>query len=588
MRLLSAIIRNYRLHKEIKIAFGHDLTLIGGPNESGKSTIAEALHRALFFKAKGTSDLHRNMQSYFHGGIPEVELEFQQDGINYKLQKRFHNNAASVFLNIPGKTLLQGDEAESILSSILRNSTNLRAGASLEQWAHLWIWQGKSATDPTSTASQYHNDLFQRLQKEGGGALVQSEFDGWVANQIDKEYILYYTDTGKIKSGSALGLKSAEYQEAVTQFEMVADKLQKLEQAAIDFDIYTTDLEATKSAIEFLQKEQKETEDRLKLINQINLKLEKANSELKNAANRLHLLQSEANQINDAEKEINILTTHLAPFDEEARKLKTDISDLESALKDVDAGIMMSESEIKLTRLKFELASYYAELSKLKDDLSRQQSRAEIINNINKNIQELEQQKSSLPAITKTVLNKLRKTEKDVNDLELALKSMSASIEVLKCPKPVKVGDQALKQGDVLKINDKINVNLGGQWEINISPGGGNSLETARTEFNNKQEELSSLLNSYTINSVAEAELYYENSRKIDEQIENKRAELRGLNPEMVKENISRLEQDILATEGKIHRTRQPDNRLDSFPMTEDPLALKNTLEAEFHSVQEQ
>lgn len=285
MRLLSAIIRNYRLHKEIKIAFGHDLTLIGGPNESGKSTIAEALHRALFFKARGTSDLHRNMQSYFHGGIPEVELEFQQDGINYKLQKRFHNNAASVFLNIPGKTLLQGDEAESILSSILRNSTNLKAGTSLEQWAHLWIWQGKSAIDPTSNATKYHNDLFQRLQKEGGGALMQSEFDEWVSNQIDKEFILYYTDTGKIKSGSELGLKSAEYQEAVTQFEMVADKLQKLEQAAYDFDRYTTDLEETKSAIEFLQKEQKETEDRLKLINEINLKLEKANSELKNAAN---------------------------------------------------------------------------------------------------------------------------------------------------------------------------------------------------------------------------------------------------------------------------------------------------------------
>ena len=42
MRLISAIVRAYRLHRETTVSFDPHRTLIGGPNEAGKSTLAEA------------------------------------------------------------------------------------------------------------------------------------------------------------------------------------------------------------------------------------------------------------------------------------------------------------------------------------------------------------------------------------------------------------------------------------------------------------------------------------------------------------------------------------------------------------------
>ncbi len=69
--------------------FDPERTLIGGPNESGKSTLIEAVHRALFLKAQVTGEPQRSMVSRTYPGHPEVELEFEVQGVRYHLLKRF-------------------------------------------------------------------------------------------------------------------------------------------------------------------------------------------------------------------------------------------------------------------------------------------------------------------------------------------------------------------------------------------------------------------------------------------------------------------------------------------------------------------
>ena len=52
MRIKTATLRNCRIHRELTVEFDPARTLIGGPNEVGKSTLVEAIHRALFLKAR--------------------------------------------------------------------------------------------------------------------------------------------------------------------------------------------------------------------------------------------------------------------------------------------------------------------------------------------------------------------------------------------------------------------------------------------------------------------------------------------------------------------------------------------------------
>ena len=54
MRLINCQVQNVRIHSNLFIDFSPQITLIGGANETGKSSLIEALHRALFLKATAT------------------------------------------------------------------------------------------------------------------------------------------------------------------------------------------------------------------------------------------------------------------------------------------------------------------------------------------------------------------------------------------------------------------------------------------------------------------------------------------------------------------------------------------------------
>ena len=76
MRLLHATLRQVRLHQQLELQFDPRFTLLSGPNEAGKSTVVEALHKVLFLKASATGRAVDEMRSRLHSGLPEVELGF--------------------------------------------------------------------------------------------------------------------------------------------------------------------------------------------------------------------------------------------------------------------------------------------------------------------------------------------------------------------------------------------------------------------------------------------------------------------------------------------------------------------------------
>ncbi|MEZ0386940.1 MAG: AAA family ATPase, partial [Verrucomicrobium sp.] len=89
MRLKSIAVRHYRVHRDLVVPLDPALTLIGGPNESGKSTLLEAARHALFLKAKGGGETQKSMLSASAQGQPEVEVEFSIADKVYRIAKRF-------------------------------------------------------------------------------------------------------------------------------------------------------------------------------------------------------------------------------------------------------------------------------------------------------------------------------------------------------------------------------------------------------------------------------------------------------------------------------------------------------------------
>ena len=89
MHLLSCRLQRVRQHLDLQLSFGRQLTLIGGVNESGKSTLVEALHKTLFLRSTATGRGVEELRSRTHGGLPEIELCFAAHGQRWTLRKRF-------------------------------------------------------------------------------------------------------------------------------------------------------------------------------------------------------------------------------------------------------------------------------------------------------------------------------------------------------------------------------------------------------------------------------------------------------------------------------------------------------------------
>ena len=237
MRLIALTVRNYRVHKELTVEFDPSRNLLGGPNESGKSTLAEAAHRALFLRAKTGGSLQREMVSSHLGGEPEVTLTFDAAGQRWELEKRFAGaTKGSTRLTASGMAALKDEEADAKLSAILQTESGGRANAGqlATTWSHLWVWQGSSGHDPAELATSHKDNLVERLQHDGIAAVMQSATDQLVRAKIAAAYDELFTTTGRAKAGSKPELARAQLGEAEAALQRAQDSATRLEQAVND------------------------------------------------------------------------------------------------------------------------------------------------------------------------------------------------------------------------------------------------------------------------------------------------------------------------------------------------------------------
>ena len=104
MRITRLQLRNVRRHADLDVQLAPGLTVVRGPNESGKSTIQRALELALTRRVtSGSADLD-GMRSWNAGDDdrPWVRLEFEQedlDGVRTgTLEKAFRGSRGTVKL----------------------------------------------------------------------------------------------------------------------------------------------------------------------------------------------------------------------------------------------------------------------------------------------------------------------------------------------------------------------------------------------------------------------------------------------------------------------------------------------------------
>jgi len=557
MRLLSASVKNYRIHREVEVTFDDALTLVGGPNESGKSTLVEAIHRALFLKATITGEAQKGMQSR-DGGHPEVEVAFAIGDASYRIHKLFGGQSGKATLTETGGASHHGAEAETRLAELLgveevgggRGAANRAA----EQWAHLWVWQGKGGEDPSSHTASQRDALLSRLEDQGGGAAMQSERDARVAARFQEACDAIFTQNGSPKAGSDLKRAVDDREAAAEALGAAENAFRQLEDAVRDFEEAERTLVRWDGEKEKLAKELDAARRKREVAAELRNRIELDEEKLQRVRERHEQWRKALEELRTLRARIDELTESARPDSEALTRLEAEANDRLAERDRATTAVKETETELAAARARETLAEHWLACLKQREEKAKLEKRLEEIRRLREKRNGVEDGLARLPAVDDDTFARLQRLDAECSEAEAVLRATSTGIGVIRSPGPVRVGDRTREKGEELVIDRETRVEAGDDLALTITPGGGGSLEEARDEADRLRAARREAFDEAGVETVAEAGEIRGKRQSLESERRELEAELTGRNPDEVEANLETVARELGGHEAEIER----------------------------------
>lgn len=196
------------------------LNIVIEPNETGKSTLLEAL-RAAFFVRHGTKNqLAQSFAPHGEAVGPEIQIAFDADGVPWTVTKRFLKGASLEVTGPQGRA--QGEEAEARLHALLgsvRDTSQKGDAASYGALGLLWVGQTEALV--VSAPGQIVRDTVRSTLEAEVGSIMGGPAYKRVRDRVDEQYGRYWSPTGqkrglqneareRVETAEASALEAAE------------------------------------------------------------------------------------------------------------------------------------------------------------------------------------------------------------------------------------------------------------------------------------------------------------------------------------------------------------------------------------------
>ena len=188
MKLHRVRLVNYRGVTDSDVSFSDKgVTIVEGPNEVGKTSIAEALALAVELPDSSRSARVRSVKPVNRDEGPEVEIELSSGQYTLSFNKRWLRNPITILsISSPRSESHTGREAHDRLREILAETLDM------DLWHALRIEQGIKLNLPPFTMPS----MRRALDSAAGGDLA-SDHEDTLWERIKEEYGKYWTPTGQ-------------------------------------------------------------------------------------------------------------------------------------------------------------------------------------------------------------------------------------------------------------------------------------------------------------------------------------------------------------------------------------------------------
>jgi DNA repair exonuclease SbcCD ATPase subunit len=494
MKIKSASIRNYRLHKAIDVNIDDGLTIISGPNESGKSTLVEAIHRGLFLKSKAGGDVRKSMLARDEA-IPEVTLVLDIAGKIVTVRKVFNGTRATTALDIAGEATIAGETADERLAQLLLVPNALGASETAlgQRWSHLWVWQGTSGASPMDVVAEAKQSLVARLNAIGGAAVSQSELDDKVIRSLLAKRDAIYTQNGSVfRVTSEPGKAQQELERAGEALDEHRKNVARLDAAMGESEAASSLLKEKTGTLQTATTELDQVKAKTRDVERIRKTIEPLNKTLADAGQELNAIQKATEEIVKDRQDLEKTTAESYAQDAELAEMRTKLAvssaKLEDATQERDSILTeLDNTKIHLAALSDQrlLLQKQTDVKKLEDSLKR-------IAVLRDELTDLRRQLELIPAIEKKDITALRKLQEELLQAQSARDALGARIKYMKGDSPVMVADTELSLNDERLVTQDVDI-LVGKTVLHVTLGGVSNLreatailETATGKLNKK------------------------------------------------------------------------------------------------------
>lgn len=502
MKIHSLTVKNFKIHRDRRVEFDDRVTLLCGPNETGKSTMLEAIEKVLFLRARGQSAEHKSIRSRLHTGHPEVEVEFSAGNQKYTLKKCFSGINGTTLLQQHGGATSNGDDADGKLAEILKVESTQRLG---NQWSHLLIKQGASGKNPAENAKDQSNQVLLSLQsREGAASLLVSDHDEKVAAIFRNSVESQTTQSGKPKVGSDLERATTEATSAEQEL-LAAEKLyHDLLEAAQQHESATRTMAEKTATLNGLKPELDQARKQL-------LEAQKLEAELGGLRIKSQAATAEAQRFATAENEIALTEAEIAkakatllPLDQNSNHAATALEAARQSVKKCEEEYDKAKQDESDAQLAHSFAKAHLTVFEKEADASALRESCNTIQEIRKQIAEQKSLLDRLPEIDAPALANLEEAENKLTSARAALEATATKVIVDSSDSPVTAGDTALSSGESKVLHEPTELNIG-STTLTIIPGGASGLESAKAHFKDAEDVFHQLLSCRGIETIAEA-----------------------------------------------------------------------------------
>ena len=574
MKLISATLKNYRVHRHTSLTFDAERTVVGGPNEAGKSTVVEAVHHALFLRARATGAVQKAMLSELHPGHPTVELRFESGGTTYEITKVFSGgpSASTILKEFTAgggagvARTLRDEEAEQKIHEILQ-AEDVGGGRGVEnrirsQWSHLWIWQGAATEDPLAhaNADRHGERLRERLARVEGGGVLESALDAAAARDIAARHAVTYNDTknkDKIRPNSPLSLANAELERAEADHANAAAAVEALDAAVRTIDAATVTIATCDVQLADARAEMEAVRARQRQAAELGIRIAQDES----AAAAAAALHAEAVRADEeitachqeiAKRESNMAPAVKAVADLEAEELACGTRCDEAAREMAEAGRLQTAAAAA-----FGLLDLHEKHETLLADRAGIASRFARIAEQRDRARNLEAELAEIPAITDAQVAELSRLDRTRESADATLQAIATRVEVTQASAPVTLGGADLAHGTAVTITSAAELVVGGGHAaatVRITPGGGRSLAEATQRFEAARADIETALAARGFESVEAAREARARRQSLEAEVHAVRVAIEGLGGDEAETSLAARDAEIAEVAAEIRR----------------------------------